>query len=315
MNVLKITHLEANTNLLELGANSIDMIRIANLLETELSFRPKIDEFFQSPTVLALSEMFELQEIKSLEFSEALPDTLLPTPESVLDSFELILDPEAREAFKDTEPGIRRGDNDKPFIRVIASQPNGDLKNKYAKRCSHRHFASTPISFAQFGSLICCLRQIELSGKPKYLYGSAGGIYPVQTYLYIKPGGVESLPGGIYYYHPVKNSLLRLSVNDDFDREVYDPLINRLIFDEGAFAIFLIAQLKAIVPLYGDRSIHFATIEAGLMTQLLEMSAPSCGIGLCQIGSLEFQHIEHLFDLDDSHTLIHSLIGGLIDNN
>jgi len=65
----------------------------------------------------------------------------------------------------------------------------------------------------------------------------------------------------------------------------------------------------------------FALGRAGPVSQshmaalAVKSSAPSCGIGLCQIGSLEFQRIEHLFDLDDSHVLIHSLIGGLIDNN
>ncbi len=58
---------------------------------------------------------------------------------------------------------------------------------------------------------------------------------------------------------------------------------------------------------------HYATIEAGLMTQLLETSAPACGIGLCQIGNLDFKRIQHLFELDQSHVLVHSLLGGLID--
>jgi SagB-type dehydrogenase family enzyme len=312
MSVLKITHLDVNTNLLNFGANSIDMIRIVNLLEKELNFRPKMDEFFRRPTVLALSNLFEKQKIKIQRSPEELPNILLPTSEAGLGSFELLIDPEAREAFKNTQPGIRRGDSDKPFIRFVASQFNSDLENKYSKRRSYRQFAPATISFAKFGEFMSCLRQIKLSGKPKYLYGSAGGMYPVQTYLYTKPGGVELLPAGTYYYHPVENSLLRLSSNDEFDREVYDSLANRLIFDEAAFAIFLIAQLKAIVPMYGDRSLHFVTIEAGLMAQLLEMSAPSCGIGLCQIGNLEFQRIEGLFDLDNSHVFIHSFIGGLI---
>ena len=58
---------------------------------------------------------------------------------------------------------------------------------------------------------------------------------------------------------------------------------------------------------------HYATIEAGLMTQLLETSAPACGIGLCQIGNLDFKRIKDLFELDQSHVLVHSLLGGLID--
>ena len=94
---------------------------------------------------------------------------------------------------------------------------------------------------------------------------------------------------------------------------MYDPFVNGPVFDEAAFAIFLIAQLSAIAPMYGERSLHYATIEAGLMAQLLETSASACGIGLCQIGNLDFKRIRHFFAVDKNHVLVHSLLGGLID--
>ena len=193
------------------------------------------------------------------------------------------------------------------------TNPDDTLKTKYAERRSYRQFSPHPISFARLSEFLGCLHQIKLDGKPKYLYGSAGGLYPVQTYLYIKPGRVEGLAAGIYYYHPLDHGLVLLSPRVDFDRGVYDPIINGPIFDEAAFGVFLIAQLSAISPMYGARSVHYATIEAGLMSQLLETSAPACGIGLCQIGNLDFKRIQDLFELDQSHVLVHSLLGGLID--
>jgi acyl carrier protein len=50
-----------------------------------------------------------------------------------------------------------------------------------------------------------------------------------------------------------------------------------------------------------------------MMTQLLEMSAPANRIGLCQIGIMEFETVRHLFGLEDSQLLIHSLVGGRIN--
>ena len=72
-------------------------------------------------------------------------------------------------------------------------------------------------------------------------------------------------------------------------------------------------DLAAIAPAYGEHSLRFSTIEAGLITQLLETEAASNRIGLCQIGSVEFDRIRHLFDLDETHVLIHSLVGGRLD--
>jgi hypothetical protein len=65
--------------------------------------------------------------------------------------------------------------------------------------------------------------------------------------------------------------------------------------------------------MYADRALHLSTIEAGLMTQLLEEIGPPLGLGLCQIGNLEFDMIRHFFALRDSHVLLHSLLGGPIE--
>ncbi len=96
----------------------------------------------------------------------------------------------------------------------------------------------------------------------------------------------------------------------EIEPEVHEPFINRRIFQQAAFSLFLIAQLNAIEPLYGEHALRFSTIEAGLMAQLLEMAAPKYVIGLCQIGWLEFDRIRQHFLLDEGHRLVHSLVGG-----
>jgi hypothetical protein len=89
-------------------------------------------------------------------------------------------------------------------------------------------------------------------------------------------------------------------------------LINRPVFDQAAFSIFLVAQMKAIAPVYAERARDFALIEAGLITQLLEASASRHRIGLCQIGLVDFDAIRDLFQLEESHLFLHSLLGGAI---
>jgi SagB-type dehydrogenase family enzyme len=131
--------------------------------------------------------------------------------------------------------------------------------------------------------------------------------------LYVKEGGVESLPSGTYYYHPIDHGLVLLSPGARIDRALYGPFINRPIFDEAAFSIYLIAQLGAIAPIYKKHCIHFATLEAGYMSQLLMVSSSVHKIGLCPIGSMEFKQIHRLFELDESQVLVHSLLGGKID--
>jgi pyochelin synthetase len=286
------------------------MIRIANLLDRELGFRPKMDIFYRFPTVAALASSYKQHSLQNQTLLQLEPGT-----EQTLASFKPLLEPEEREAFKNRERGIRREDHEKASVKLAITEPDDAIKRRYAERRSYRQFTSKLITINQLSRILRCLRQIELNGKPKYLYASPGGLYPVQTYLYMKAGPIEALGAGIYYYHPVDHRLVLLTPDVQLDRHIYHPFINAPIFDEAAFAVFLVAQLKAIAPMYGEQSTHFATLEAGELTQLMESAAPSAGIGLCQVGTLDFQRIRHLFVLDEGHVLVHLLLGGPIDKN
>jgi len=144
---------------------------------------------------------------------------------------------------------------------------------------------------------------------PKYRYPSAGDLYPVQVYLYVKPECIEGLAGGTYYYHPSKHELLRLSSEARLDRDLH-AAHNRAIFDESAFSLFLVGQLNAIAPLYGEQSRDFCLLEAGYLGQLLMTAAPAAGLGLCPIGGLDFERVRPWLALDTGHEPLHSLLGG-----
>jgi SagB-type dehydrogenase family enzyme len=153
---------------------------------------------------------------------------------------------------------------------------------------------------------------LKLEGVPfpKYLYASAGGLYPVQVYLYVKPDRVQGLAGGSYYYHPGQHQLVLLDRDIRLDQGNYYK--NEAIFDQAAFAIYLIGQSNAISPLYPDRVREFCLLEAGAICQLLESSASELDLGLCQIGGFAFEKIRHGFHLDAGHVYLNGLLGGVI---
>jgi amino acid adenylation domain-containing protein len=304
--ILKADHVDPKENLLYLGATSIEMIRIVNLLDRELGFRPRMDAFYRDASVQGLAALYRAQ-----GRGEQVPGAArgaVPAPPPAKGG--RILDPDEREAFKRERHGVRRDDAGRPAVPLEASEA---VPAAYMTRRSVRHFTSDPIPLADMAGMLGCLRHVELAGEPKYLYGSAGGSYAVQTYVYVKPGRVEGLVGGVYYYHPVRHCLVALAERAELDGGVYDLLINRPIFESAAFAIYLIAQRQAIAPLYGELADHFVALEAGLMSQLLEMTASMHRLGLCQIGGVEFDRIRHLFVLGDGHVLVHSLLGGRPD--
>jgi hypothetical protein len=46
------------------------------------------------------------------------------------------------------------------------------------------------------------------------------------------------------------------------------------------------------------------------MAQLLEASSASLGLGLCQVGWLDFDQVRPLFALDHRHEFLHAVLGG-----
>jgi SagB-type dehydrogenase family enzyme len=223
---------------------------------------------------------------------------------------EVVEDPQARQEFKAAGLGLRSIDGAAATVELTVPTDPG-FSRRYAELRSVRQFGTEPISMPALSGLLAWLSQRELDGRGKYLYGSAGSSYPVQTYLYLKPGRVAGVPGGAYYYDPSTHRLVAVGAGRTLSPDAYDYFVNRPVFSAAAFALFLVADLAAIESLYGSDSLGFCQIEAGAMAQLLSMAAPEQGLGLCGIGSVEPAELNPLLELGPTHRLIYSMVGGL----
>lgn len=308
--VLEVESVDPEANLFDLGINSVDLLRVVNKVEVELGFRPDIEELFRVPSVKTIAQYYEQSPAKN---SQPVVKTEATNNLNAASSApKLLIDPEERDTFKKRQPGIRHELVANPYIQLIGTEVDDELIALYAQRRSYRKFALNPIPFDRFSMFLSVLRQITLDGQIKYRYASAGGLYPVQTYLHIKAGRVQGVHAGTYYYHPIEHRLVTLTANIEIDRNIHS-WINRPIFDQAAFSLFLIGQFAAIEPMYGEVAREFCIYESGSMGQLLMMNCFAHEIGLCGIGGLEFERIHHLFGLTKDHVLLHTLLGGLID--
>ncbi|MDF2987330.1 MAG: tycC, partial [Eubacterium sp.] len=230
-----------------------------------------------------------------------------------LTSEGIIADPIERLEFKQKHIAIKN------YKNKAAIQLTGTLKedsiNPYIERRSYRNFEKELLKLEDFGKFLATTSKVDFEGMPfpKYRYASAGGLYPVQTYVVVKPERIEGLQGGAYYYNPYENKLYLVTQFEQLASDIFPPG-NKDIYEEAAFATFLIADLDAIKPMYGSLTNNFCLIEAGIITQLLEMASIECGIGLCQIGSVGFDKLRPLFELSDSQIYLHCILGGKTDN-
>jgi amino acid adenylation domain-containing protein len=299
----------AEANLLQLGATSIDVVRIANALSSELGYRPQLAQLMRKPTLAELLAMYR-QHGREQEIAAAAIASQASAGRSQGAAAGVVEDPLVRQEFKAAGLGRRSFDSGVPAVPLAAPADPG-FARRYAELRSVRQFDAEPVPARALAELLAWLSQRELDGRPKYLYGSAGSSYPVQTYLYVKPDRVAGVPGGAYYYDPGAHQLVAVGPGRTLSPDAYDYFVNRPVFDAAAFALFLVADLAAIEPLYGSESLGFCQIEAGSMAQLLTMAASGQGLGLCGIGSVERSELDPLLELSPTHQLIYSMVGGL----
>ena len=220
----------------------------------------------------------------------------------------VLTNPMERLQFKLNQPGIRQFET----VQSEVALPEADVDNTaYLARQSYRQFLDEPITLTQLSQLLSCLRPRSFPNGvlPKYRYGSAGSLYPVQSYLYIKPDRITDLAGGFYYYHPASHKLVLLSSTTTINQELHGGT-NQIISDESAFSLFLVAEYQAIEPMYGSSARDFCLLEAGYMSQLLMMEVPEYNLGLCPIGGMDFEPLRAEFGLSESQEMVHSFLGG-----
>ena len=224
---------------------------------------------------------------------------------------EVLDDPIERMEFKARHVNLRRETGDS--IQFKEERTPEQLRAAYQERQTFRQFGNDIIRRCEFGEFLGAVGGYQPDELPfaKYRYPSAGNLFPVQLYVHVKPGRIEGIGGGIYYFHPEDNRLEVLSPNAEISRNIHTAN-NQGIFDSAAFSLFFIAQLRANEPLYGSFARDFCLLEAGYMGQLLMSSAPNIGLGLCPIGSVDFDEIRSFFGLEDSHVLVHSMLGGAV---
>ncbi|MCH6159355.1 amino acid adenylation domain-containing protein [Streptomyces marispadix] len=234
---------------------------------------------------------------------------------------DVVTDPMKRLEFKARRPGLRTDLEGDAHPLATAAPPTTqeeptaqEGRSGVPPRRSRRTYGAGQLSLSALGRLLEPLRtEADPGGMlPRRRYASAGALYPVQTYLYVADGRVEGLAGGTYYHDPDGHRLVEVRPGALLDAGIHAP-DNQETHRNAAFALFLVARLDAIEPLYGKRARDFSVLEAGLMTQLLDNAAPENGIGLCQVGYFHDTEALHTaLELGPSADVVHGMLGGVL---
>ena len=218
----------------------------------------------------------------------------------------LARDPAARRALIETmllTPVARRQEG-----ASVVVLPDGQV----APTCtSPKHRATCEaVDVALLARILETLRRVpnDYAPLPKARYASPGSLYPVQVLVCVAPGRVDGLAGGVYYYHPIEHTLVRIS---DRTAIVSERLSGREdLLKSAAFTLVLIGHLAAIAPLYGRLSEPFCALEAGEMCHLLERAAREEGVQLHSLVGLQLDDAAPVLGLAPEDVCLHALVGG-----
>ncbi|WP_405196269.1 amino acid adenylation domain-containing protein [Streptomyces anulatus] len=285
-------------DLLAFGITSVDVIRLANTVEQHTGRRPDLKAFYAAPTLRTL-----------LQYNSAPADDLVPAAPGVWSGWPQLTDPAERAAFRAARPAHGPA----PVSRTLPERAPGHLDIR-ARRRTPRTFDPRPVTLEALADLLDSLRRTDASGRPAFLYPSAGGLYAVQVHLHVRPGRVQGLPGGLYGYHPDAHDLTPHTPDIDLDPGIHLGPANRPLANTAAFSIFLATDPADSAPLYGCDAEPLALLNAGYIGQLLCHTATDAGLALAPVHGLDFDRMRWLLPGGERLVLLHTLLGGIPDH-
>lgn len=320
--VFDLPELNEHDQFNELGVSSMDIIRLANQLETNFLDRPTVGDMVRFGSAAELIGYYQEKNIQfetigssndgsvSNRVQSIPPQFLMYSSEQMkyLSELRFIEKFDERQSYKKSRVAKR---NDFTSNKQI-SLTDTNIPDVYSTwRKSYRKFNSKTISFEAFkGFLNLCAAQ-AMDQNYRFNYASSGGIYPVQIYLTVFKDKVENIEEGYYYFDPYNQNLVLIS-----NEHVISPIqlnFNHDWLDQGAFSVHMVADMEAVYPIYQKESLRFCMIEAGLISQLLESDGVAHNIGSCQLGGYDFEQVREHFNLSVKHFYLNTLIAGAID--
>jgi len=147
--LLKLPSVSPDANLLDLGADSITVIRLANRLQAELSVRPSVAELYRMQRIEELLQFCE----KNTDSATTVIQSDPPASKALTHNVPFITDPAERQKFKDTHTAIRTFAPG--HTAVSLGQPLEDPRT--VKRRSQRQFSLRPIELSDLGKWLSTL--------------------------------------------------------------------------------------------------------------------------------------------------------------
>ena len=179
------------------------------------------------------------------------------------------------------------------------------------ERRSRRNFTGGTVSLDEcstllkYGMGIVC-REDEGASRPRS-YPSAGGLYPIETYILcaLPPA---PLIKGVYHYGVKNHSVSRIRLFGD-DEHLADFFVEPWV-DNAAMVIVLTAVFERSYQKYKERAYRFILQEAGHIMQNVYLVSEVMGIKCCSLEKARTSdsYLENILDIDGNEESMIAMI-------
>lgn len=165
------------------------------------------------------------------------------------------------------------------------------------ERRSERKFTAEPLAAAEVSQLLWA--SAGLTGEHEEIdlraTGSAGALYPNETYLIVQ--AVDGIAQGVYHYD-VRAHGLGMLADGNFSEELAQGCLGQT-WMQSAGAVFVWGAVVARCAWkYQNRAYRYLYLDAGHLGAQLQLAAVALGLGSCNVGAFFDDEVAQLIGID-----------------
>ncbi|HYF13304.1 MAG TPA: SagB/ThcOx family dehydrogenase [Candidatus Paceibacterota bacterium] len=188
------------------------------------------------------------------------------------------------------------------------------LEEALHKRHSRRRFQKEPVDAQKLSTLLYYSAGLKdskknLWGDSSRFYPSPGALYALEVYIAIF-SETRNIAPGLYHYN-VKNHALEFLAGKEEMRRVQNFIYPS--WAQNAYAaIIMTAVWTRILQKYHNKGYSMALMEAGHLSQNIQLVAATLDLAACPIAAFNSKGIEKMLDLttrNDESVLLVTMLG------
>jgi SagB-type dehydrogenase family enzyme len=162
------------------------------------------------------------------------------------------------------------------------------------KRRSTRVFSSRTITKSQLSQLLWASQGIT-RGYYRTV-PSAGATYPLEVFVLVGEGGVESLDAGVYRYLPREHSIIR-HLPGDLRKGLCSACLGQDFIRRAPVSFLVCAEYSRTTAGYGNRGVRYVHMEVGHLGQNLALQGEALGLCSVMVGAFHDDDVSHALKL------------------